>query len=196
MENTMIRRARITDVPPIAALITQHARHGKMLFRSHAELFETLRDFVVCEVAPPHAAAPQVVGVCALEIVWSDLAEVKSLAVDPGFQRQGIGRKLVEAVVAEARELQIQRVFSLTYEQAFFEKLGFAIVEKSALPLKVWSDCVKCPKRDGCDEIAMVRTLLAKPTLEEPAADSLETLRYEVPTPLVRLKVVEQIRNP
>jgi amino-acid N-acetyltransferase len=63
---------------------------------------------------------------------------------------------------------------SLTYEQRFFEKLGFEVVPKESLPLKVWSDCVRCPKRDGCDEIAMLRTLADVPVVQVPQA---------VPTP-------------
>ena len=186
----MIRHAIITDVPRIAELIAQHARFGKMLFRSHAELYETLRDFMVYEAAEN---APEghsrIIGVCALEIVWADLAEVKSLSVDTDFQGRGIGRQLVDAVVREALALRLRRVFALTYEQRFFEKLGFHIVEKSALPLTVWSDCVKCPKRDACDEIAVVRDLLPGPALNEIRADQVENQHYEVPTPLVKLNI-------
>ncbi len=186
----MIRHAIITDVPRIADLIAQHARHGKMLFRSHAELYETLRDFMVYQLpgAVPAGHSP-IVGVCALEIVWADLAEVKSLAVDSAFQGRGIGRALVEAVVREALELQIQRVFALTYERRFFDNLGFHTVEKAALPLKVWSDCVKCPRRDNCDEIAVVRDLLPRPALDEISANQAANQLYEVPTPLVQLNI-------
>ena len=59
---------------------------------------------------------------------------------------------------------------ALTYEQAFFAKLGFDVVAKEQLPLKVWSDCVRCPKRDNCDEIAVVRTLQDVPICDQPAA--------------------------
>jgi len=92
-----------------------------------------------------------------------------------------------EAVVVVARRLEIHRVFSLTYEQVFFEKLGFVVVDKSALPLKVWSVCIKCPKRDGCDEIAMVRTVMDRPAVVEAPADTHAELRYDVPTPLVQI---------
>ncbi|MGC9259586.1 MAG: N-acetyltransferase [Phycisphaerae bacterium] len=186
----MIRHAMVTDVPPIAGLIAQYARHGKMLFRSHAELYETLRDFLVYEAADSDAETPKrIIGVCALEIVWADLAEIKSLAVEAGFQGRGIGGQLVEAVIQEALALRIQRVFALTYEQRFFTKRGFHVVAKSTLPLKVWSDCVQCPKRDGCDEIAMVRELMPQPALEELQADQVQHQRYEVPTELVRLNI-------
>jgi amino-acid N-acetyltransferase len=163
-----------------------------MLFRSHAELYEALRDFFVAEESAQGAkggegVSGRVLGVCALEIVWGDLAEVRSLAVDPAHQGKGIGQALTRGVIEEAQRLGIARVFALTYEQRFFEKLGFQVVDKSALPLKVWSVCVKCPKRDGCDEIAMVRTVLDPQ--EAAAADDAEASHhYDVPTPLVQLR--------
>ena len=177
----LTRPATVRDVPAIAGLITEFAQRGKMLFRSHAELYEAIRDFVVAE------EGGEIVGTGALEIVWADLAEVRSLAVNPRHHGKGVGRALVHAVVEEARRLDIQRVFALTYEQLFFEKLGFHVVDKSALPLKVWSGCIKCPKRDGCDEIAMVRTLFDRPAVIEDNPDAHAELRYDVPTPLVQL---------
>ncbi|MCL2641108.1 MAG: N-acetyltransferase [Phycisphaerales bacterium] len=174
-----IRPATVRDVPAIADLIAAFAQRGKMLFRSHAELYETLRDFFVAE------DTGNVIGICALEIIWADLAEVRSLAVNPANQKRGIGRQLVQTVIAEAQRLEIQRVFALTYEQNFFERLGFSTVNKNALPQKVWSGCVKCPKRHSCDEIAVVKTVSSmafSPLLE----DSHPEHRYEVPTPLIR----------
>src|SRR5438270_6975804 len=149
----MIRAATVRDVPRIHDIINSHAELGKMLFKSYAQLYEDLRDFGIRE------QDGQIVGCVALTIIWADLAEVRSLAVDDSYRGRGIGRELVEWSVQEARRLGIPRLMSLTYEQAFFEKLGFSVVPKETLPLKVWSDCVRCPKRDGCDEIAMVRVL-------------------------------------
>lgn len=145
-------------------IINSHAELGKMLFKSFAQLYETLRDYAVVE------EDGALVGVVGLAIVWADLAEVRSLAVKEGCQGRGIGRQLVNWCVDEARRLGIRRIMSLTYEQAFFERLGFVVVEKDSLPLKVWSDCVRCPKRDGCDEIAMVRELVDVPVATGPAA--------------------------
>lgn len=150
----MIRAATIHDVPRIQQVINSHAELGRMLFKSFAQLFEDLRDFAVYV-----DEEGKVVGCTAVTIIWADLAEVRSLAVDDAWRGRGIGRQLVEWCVEEARRLGIRKLMSLTYEQRFFEKLGFEVVPKEALPLKVWSDCVRCPKRDGCDEIAMVRTL-------------------------------------
>jgi len=160
----MIRAATVRDVPRVAEIINSHAELGRMLFKSYAQLYEDLRDFAVYE------KDGRVVGCCGLAIIWADLTEIRSLAVDDAFRGQGIGRRLTEWAVDEARRLQIRRIMSLTYEQAFFEKLGFEVVNKDALPLKVWSDCVKCPKRDGCDVIAMVRTLHDVPMIVMPTA--------------------------
>ena len=162
--NDMIRPATIYDVPRIQEVINSHAELGKMLFKSLAQLFEHLRDFAVYE------QDGRVVGCVAVTIIWADLTEVRSLAVDERFTGRGIGRKLVEWCAGENRRLGIPRLMSLTYEQRFFEKLGFEVVPKESLPLKVWSDCVRCPKRDGCDEIAMVRLLPDVPTPKLPSA--------------------------
>jgi amino-acid N-acetyltransferase len=165
----MIRPATIHDIPRIQELINSHAELGRMLFKSLAQLYESLRDFAVYELDPEisdHRVAPgKVVGCTALSVLWADLAEVRSLAVDEDYRGRGIGRRLVEWCAEEARRLQIRRLMALTYEQAFFEKLGFEVVSKENLPLKVWSDCVRCPKKDNCDEIAMVRTLSDVPMI-------------------------------
>lgn len=160
----MLRNATVHDVPRINEIISSHAELGKMLFKNYQQLYEGLRDFAVYEVDG------EVVGCVALTVVWADLAEVRSLAVDNRYRGKGIGRQLVEWTIEEARRLQIRRVMSLTYEQAFFEKLGFVVVAKEALPLKVWSDCVACSKRDQCDEIAMVRTLSDVREVQQPSA--------------------------
>ena len=154
----MIRNATVTDVPEIHRLITYHAEFNRMLFRSHANLYEHLRDFSVC--AEPIEAAEGVVGCVALELVWRDLAEIKSLAVDEAHQGKGIGEQLVRAALQEGRRLGLSRVFALTRKLAFFERLGFREVPKETLPHKVWTDCVHCPVQEDCDEIAMLVELL------------------------------------
>src|SRR3954470_23437357 len=120
----MIRTATVHDVPRISEIINSHAELGRMLFKSYAQLYEDLRDFAVYETGG------EVVGCCALSIIWADLAEVRSLAVDEDVRGRGIGRALTEWCISEARRLQIRRLMSLTYEQAFFEKLGFEVVNK------------------------------------------------------------------
>lgn len=146
----LIRDARLDDVPAMRELINSYAELGRMLFRSLSHLYESLRDFKVWE------AGGQVVGCCALQVLWADLAEIKSLAVKEGFQGKGIGKALVINQIEQARQLKVPRLFTLTLEPVFFEKLGFKQVEKDQLPMKVWSDCVRCCKQDKCDEIAMI----------------------------------------
>ena len=149
----MIRKARLDDVPTMRALISSYAEQGRMLFRSSSELYESLRDFKLYE------RDGEIVGCCALQIVWHDLAEIKSLVVRADCHGNGIGTALVQAVIAEAQELRLGQVFTLTLEEGFFVRLGFERVANESLPMKVWSDCVRCPKQERCDEIAMLLKL-------------------------------------
>jgi amino-acid N-acetyltransferase len=146
-----IRRAEISDVKAIYSLINFYAEQDEMLFRSMADIYKNLQAFTVVELDG------SLVGCCALEIIWSDLAEIKSLAVDEANMAKGIGKMLVGAAAEQARQLGVQRVFALTLKPDFFEKLDFEIVEKETLPMKVWSDCAKCPKQDNCDEVAVIK---------------------------------------
>lgn len=150
----MIRKARISDVRPIHGLLTHFAARGLLLPRSLSELYDQLRDCAVYE-----APDGQVAGVVALNICWEDLAEIRSLAVCEDYQGRGIGRKLVEFCLSEAITLGIFRVFTLTYQTKFFEKLGFRQVDKGLLPHKIWADCIKCPKFPDCDESALLMEL-------------------------------------
>jgi amino-acid N-acetyltransferase len=148
-----IRNATVKDVEAIYSLISQYAQLDKMLFRSKAYIFDNLQMFSVAEVDG------QVVGCCTLAVIWSDLAELKSLAVAEKYQNKGIGKALVEKAVEQAKNLGVEKVFALTLEPAFFEKQGFSVVDKKALPMKVWSDCARCPKQENCDEIALEKIL-------------------------------------
>ena len=149
----MIRKAQIRDVKDIQKLLVNYASRGDMLSRSLSELYESLRDFNVC------VEDNVLLGTAALHIVWEDLAEVRSVAVAEDAGRKGIGSLLVQACIAEARELGLKRVFCLTYKPEFFGKHGFRLVDKSELPHKVWGDCIKCVKFPDCDENAMILDL-------------------------------------
>ncbi len=150
MDSMEIRKAKSQDVPAIHALISCYAELDRMLFRSMADIYENLQVFQVAE------SDGKIVGCCALKVIWADLAEVQSLAVDKNYFGKGLGRWLVKNCVEQARSLGIKKVFTLTMEPIFFEKIGFKRVDKKTLPMKVWSDCARCPKQDQCDEIAMV----------------------------------------
>lgn len=149
----MIRKAQIADVKDIQKLLMTYANRGDMLSRSLSELYESLRDFYVVE------ESGALLGAAALHIVWEDLAEVRSVAVTEEAGRKGIGSCLVQACIAEAREIGLKRIFCLTYKPDFFAKHGFRLVDKSELPHKVWGDCIKCPKFPDCDENAMIMDL-------------------------------------
>ena len=149
----MIRKAQIGDVKDIQKLLLTFASRGDMLSRSLSEIYESLRDFFVFE------ENGTILGTAALHIVWDDLAEVRSVAVIEDAGRKGIGSQLVQACIAEARQIGLMRIFCLTYKPDFFGKHGFLMVDKSELPHKVWGDCIKCAKFPDCDENAMILDL-------------------------------------
>ncbi|MHC4644716.1 MAG: N-acetyltransferase [Planctomycetota bacterium] len=148
-----IRSARTSDVKAIHALVNFYAEQDIMLFRPVADIYENLQMFTVAELDGG------IVGCCALEVVWSDLAEIKSLAVEQARLGSGVGRMLVNAAVQQAVQLGVQKVFALTLDPSFFEKLGFQVAEMDTLPMKVWSDCTRCPKQRHCDETAVIKTV-------------------------------------
>jgi amino-acid N-acetyltransferase len=149
----MIRKARLRDVQEIQQLIKRYSTRGEMLPRSLSELYDNIRDIFVS------IQSRKVVGICALHVCWEDLAEIRSLAVEEKNRKEGIGTKLVKACLEEARVLGVKRVFALTYRPDFFERVGFKRVDKSVLPHKIWTDCLKCVKFPDCDEIAVVLEL-------------------------------------
>lgn len=146
----IFRKAKITDVEEIHALINYYADRGLMLARPRTQLYEGLREFTIAE------DQGRLIGAGSLHITWNNLAEIRALAVTPEHCKNGTGRKLVNMFLEEARELALPRVFALTYQQNFFEKCGFNTIPKESLPQKVWKECVNCPKFPNCEEIAMV----------------------------------------
>lgn len=150
-----IRKARTRDAVQIHRLINDFARQEVMLPRSLLSVYENIRDFYVA------TEGDRVLGCSGLHFTWGDMAEVRSLAVHPDAGGKGIGRALVEANIAEAREHDLIQVYAFTYVTGFFDKLGFRVVPHEAMPRKTWMDCVNCPKFNCCDEIAMVLDLVS-----------------------------------
>ncbi len=146
----MYRKAKVTDVSRIKELIDFFSRGGEMLPRSLNELYENVRDFWVYEEEGTIFAC------CALHPSWEDLAEVKSLAVVREKQGQGIGKKLLHSCLKEAKELEIKKILVLTYRPQFFQGEGFRVIDKSALPHKIWSECIKCPHFPDCKELPLI----------------------------------------
>ena len=148
-----VEKAKISDTVEMHKLINYFADKGEMLARPLSEIYENIRDFFVIR------EGGHVIACAALHVNWADLAEIKSVAVAEEKQRQGVGSRLIEACLREARELGITTVFCLTYKPAFFETFGFSQVNKMELPHKVWTECYRCSKFPNCDEIALIQHL-------------------------------------
>ena len=152
-EKLIIRKAKISDADTMHKLIQHYAKEDLMLPRPLMGIYENIRDYFVAE------ENKTLLGCCALHICWKDLAEVKSLAVKPKHTKQGIGTLLVKQALEEASNINIKKVFCLTYIPKFFRKFGFRKIEKRYLPHKIWNECINCPKFPNCDEIPMLKCL-------------------------------------
>ena len=155
-----VRKASMFDIPALLQLINNYAAQGIMLPRTEFELSENIRDFTVLYSGIDLLASG------ALHFYTPTSGEVRSLAVTPGIQQRGLGRRIVEALETEAIENGLHAIFAFTYVAEFFIKLGFHEVERGELPLKVWKDCLRCPKFQCCDEIAVLKALCSHAVLQ------------------------------
>jgi amino-acid N-acetyltransferase len=152
-----LRKAAMSDLHPLLDLINGYAADGVMLPRTEFEMSENIRDFTLA------FAGGRLVGCGALHFYSPVTGEIRSLAVAPDVKSHGIGRAVVEVLETEARQFGLHSIFAFTYVDRFFRKLGFVEVERGELPLKAWKDCLRCPKFQCCDEIAMVKYLVDNP---------------------------------
>ncbi len=150
----MIRKAHITDIKAIHQLLQTYGDKGELLPRPISQLYDHVRDFSVFT-----DESGRVIGCCALQFCWEDLAEIRSLAVMPENIRNGIGSGLIKEALAEAKLFTIKRIFTLTYKPEFFKKFDFNQIDRSELPLKIWADCILCVKFPDCDETAMMKKI-------------------------------------
>jgi amino-acid N-acetyltransferase len=149
----MLRKARVGDVKTIHRMINLSSGKGEILPRSLMDIYGSLRDFFIYYDEKEKVVA----GICAMNIIWENLAEIRSLFVEDKYRGQGIAKKLVEGCISEAITLGFYRMFTLTNRPDFFKRLGFKEVDRSTLSEKIWSDCFRCAKYpDYCDEVAMV----------------------------------------
>ncbi len=153
-----IRPARVSDVPAIHQQVQIFADRGLMIRRSMAELYQSIREFLVAV-----DDQNRVVGCVALHVFWADLSEIRCLAVAEHVQGLGIGRRLVDACCELARELEITSIFTLTSSTGFFERCGYQAIDRSELPQAVWSECVRCPSFPNCQETALSRSVDGAP---------------------------------
>lgn len=149
-----IRKATIGDVKSIHRLLHTYSHQGDLIPRPLSRLYDHARDFSVAV-----AEDGVVVGCCALQFCWEDLAEIRSLAVAEDHRRKGVGGQLVKACIEEARDFGMRQLFCLTFKPVFFGKFGFQEIDKSELPLKIWADCMLCVKFPDCEGIALMKQL-------------------------------------
>ncbi len=159
-----IRKATINDVRDILELINSFASQNLMLARGPQYLYENVRDFIVAE---PNAAfnnnvngldhkPSRIIACASLHLLWEDVAEIRSIAIEPDYQHRGLGKKLIEFLKLDAKRLGVKTLFTFTLADDFFKSLGFVRKERDELHPKVWGECRQCPKFFKCDEVGMI----------------------------------------
>lgn len=149
----VVVKPTLDDLPRLVALVNAYARRGDLLPRSAESIAATLDDWVIGK------SGDAVIACGSLLPYSAELAEVRSLAVADAAQGTGLGRKVVEALIDEARTRGIPTLFALTRAVPFFLRMGFTVTEKEFFPQKVWNDCSICPLKDACDETAVVLSI-------------------------------------
>jgi len=163
----VLQKAQIRDVKEILALVNGYAAAELMLPRGPQYLYENIRDFVIASdhkvpvysMMETHEELHLIVGCGSLHVLWDDMAEIRALAIHPDYKHLGLGRKLVNFMINEARQLGIKRLYTFTLTEDFFKPLGFKRLKRDELPPKMWGECSRCPKYFKCDEVGMVRVL-------------------------------------
>ena len=147
-------KATLADIVNMQELVLPEVESGIILTRTADEIATNIRSYILAK------EGSELVGFCALHIHTSSLAEIRSLVVKESKRGKGIGEGLIAKAMDEAKTLGLQKVLSLTYKQAFFEKLGFVEIPKESLPEhKIWADCIKCKHFPICNEVSLIKTL-------------------------------------
>lgn len=141
----------VTDIEKMEALVQNDVKNGNILERSANEMATTIRSYTAAKVDN------QIVGFAALHIHTTTLAEIRSLIVKDETRGHGVGKKLIQKLIEEAKEIGLKQVLVLTYKQHLFEKFGFKQIQKESIPeTKIWLDCIKCKHFPVCDEISLI----------------------------------------
>jgi len=148
-------KATLLDISDMQELVKKEIKDGVILNRSEDEVATNIRSYILAK------SGDKIVGYGALHIHSLRLAEIRSLIVDSSYRGKGIGKKIVEYTLQEAKELKVKEdVLVLTYLPDFFKRLGFEEIEKEHIPEhKIWADCIKCIHFPVCNEIALVYKL-------------------------------------
>lgn len=149
-----VEKPVLHDIDAMLGLANNYVENGTVIYRDKDEMASTIRSYFIVR------EGDAIIAMVALNIYSSDLAEVRTLVVHPNYQRQGIGWLLLQSLEQEAKFLGLKELFVLTYQQGFFEKLGFKEINKSQIPnQKIWADCIKCKHFPTCNEVALLKTL-------------------------------------
>ncbi len=147
-------KAKLSDIQEMQALVVEEVKTGTILFRSSDEMATNIRSYIVAK------DSTNIIGFGALHFHAYDLGELRSLIVSDKYRGKGIGKSIVKAMLEEGKSLDVKSVFTLTYQQSFFESIGFNEIPKESLPAhKIWADCVKCKHFPVCDEVALIKTI-------------------------------------
>ncbi len=163
----IILKATSEDARAISELVGLGEREGQLLPRSLESIRDSIENWVVAE------ENASVLGCGSLAEMGPTLSEVRSLAVTPEYRKHGIGAQIVAALMDEARARGVPTVFALTRAVAFFENLGFTVTVREDFPEKVWRDCMICPVRNACDEVAVVHPIASGQWGSQEAESSL-----------------------
>ena len=147
-------KARLSDIKEMQELVVEEVKKGTILFRSSDEMATNIRSYIIAK------KDDTIVGFGALHFHAYDLGELRSLIVSDKCRGEGIGKGMVNTMLEEGKSLNVKKIFTLTYEQGFFESIGFKEIPKESLPAhKIWADCVKCKHFPVCDEVALIKTI-------------------------------------
>ncbi len=154
MEKIVLQKPILTDIPRMQEIVQEYVQNGVILPRSDDEIATNIRSYTVARFEG------SIIGYVALHIHSITLAEIRSLIVQEEFRGYGVGKRLVQEALNEAKHLAVQEVLSLTYSKEFFEKLGFVEIAKEKIPEhKIWQDCIKCIHFPVCNEVAMMKKI-------------------------------------
>jgi len=152
--NLNFRKATLLDIPAMLTLVEPEVQTGVILKRDSDDTATNIRSYQLAFLEE------RLVGFCALHIHTTTLAEVRSLVVDNTVRGEGVGSTLIKNALEEAKILGLKEVLSLTYKQAFFERLDFKEIPKESLPEhKIWADCINCKHFPICNEVSLIHSI-------------------------------------
>lgn len=154
MNPIVYKKPTLRDIPAMQQLVAPEIESGVILPRSNDEIATNIRSYFIA------MDGDKLVGFVALHIHSPKLAELRSMIIDQNYRGRNIGTALVGKASEEGRYLGLKEILALTYQQRFFERLGFVEIPKESIPEhKIWADCIKCKHFPVCNEVSLIKTL-------------------------------------